>query len=129
MGSSQCDPRCEECGCLDCRCNAPAAKNSQLPPVRNPARAALEAEAKPQPGWCTGCTPESCPGCGEAALPVPALEAEAKLAAPAAPALVQRLRKGAEHLGRYDTYGTRNTFSALMDEAATAIEGLLKGEP
>jgi hypothetical protein len=31
-----------------------------------------------QPGWCTGCTPENCPGCGEAALPVPMLEAEAK---------------------------------------------------
>jgi hypothetical protein len=34
--------------------------------------AAIEAlrealEAKPQPGWCKGCTPESCPGCGEAA--------------------------------------------------------------
>jgi len=24
MSSSQCDPRCEECGCLECRCHEPA---------------------------------------------------------------------------------------------------------
>jgi hypothetical protein len=39
-------------------------------------RAAYEAEAKPQPGWCKGCTPESCPGCG-GAKPAPADEREA----------------------------------------------------
>jgi hypothetical protein len=35
--------------------------------------AACEAEAKAQPGWCKGCNPETCPGCGEATPTEPAL--------------------------------------------------------
>ena len=42
-----------------------------------PDLAAYEAtKAEAQPGWCKGCTPESCPGCGEAAMPVPMLDVQ-----------------------------------------------------
>lgn len=72
--------------------------------------------ATPQPGWCDGCTPDECPGCGNAMLAMTAQESAASIQPVRGPFLVADIASTMQSA----VNATKALIVALADERPAA---------